>query len=217
MDLPLFPLNTVLFPGMPMPLHIFEPRYQRLINSVLASHQPFGIVLIRAGYEVGGPALPHPVGTTARITSVERLSGGRLNIDTVGHERFRVLHSRVEGDLVFAETEPYPLVEAEDDTDQRLADALRPWLTRYLEALAQVADGPFQPPALPSHPVALAYLAAVTAQAPPAEKQALLSAPTAAELLRLERALLRREIGLLRAFVARRAASQQQPGGFSPN
>jgi hypothetical protein len=62
----------------------------------------------------------------------------------------------------------------------------------------------------------LAYLAAVTAQAPPAEKQALLSAPTAAELLRLERALLRREIGLLRAFVARRAGTRLS-GGFSPN
>src|SRR4030067_2100194 len=90
-DLPLFPLNTVLFPGMPLPLHIFEERYKRLIRDCLETHQPFGVVLIRKGYEANGPlAEPHEIGCTARIVDIQPLSDGGINVITLGENRFRI-------------------------------------------------------------------------------------------------------------------------------
>ena len=84
-ELPLFPLNTVLFPGMPLPLHIFEDRYKQMINNCLEEKEPFGVVLIRNGKEALGPlAQPHSIGCTARIVEVQKLSDGRMNITSVG-------------------------------------------------------------------------------------------------------------------------------------
>ena len=89
--LALFPLNTVLFPGMPLPLHIFEERYKIMIGRCIDEDRPFGVVLIQSGTEVGNPAVPHVVGTTALIAAVKRLEDGRMNLIAVGQERFRSL------------------------------------------------------------------------------------------------------------------------------
>ena len=90
-ELPLFPLNTVLFPGMPINLHIFEPRYKLMIEQCIQNDEPFGVVLIHKGTEASGPlAEPHPIGCTAQITQVERLDDGRMNILAVGGERFQI-------------------------------------------------------------------------------------------------------------------------------
>ena len=91
MDLRLFPLNTVLFPGMRMPLHIFEERYRVMIRECIEEDAPFGVLLIKAGGEAGSGAVPHDVGTTARILQVEYLEDGRMNIFTMGQERFRIV------------------------------------------------------------------------------------------------------------------------------
>src|SRR2546428_795565 len=72
--LPLFPLHVVLFPGLPLPLHIFEPRYRLMVGRCLEASSAFGVVLIRAGREVGEPATPYSVGTTAPIVRHERLA-----------------------------------------------------------------------------------------------------------------------------------------------
>ena len=90
-ELPLFPLNLVLFPGMVQPLHIFEERYKAMIGDCVEREAPFGIALIREGQEVGDPAEPFRVGTTARITQVQRLDDGRMNILTRGERRFRLV------------------------------------------------------------------------------------------------------------------------------
>src|SRR3990172_3261195 len=90
--LPLFPLRTVLFPGMPLPLRIFEERYRLMIGRCLEQRAPFGVVLIRSGEEVGGPAEPYDVGTTARIVRVQRLEDGRMNLVALGERRFRIVH-----------------------------------------------------------------------------------------------------------------------------
>src|SRR5688572_13111983 len=86
-ELPLFPLNTVLFPGMPLRLHIFEERYKLMIERCYSSGAPFGGTLIRKGGEVGGGADPFLIGCTALITEIEPLNDGRMNIVAVGHER----------------------------------------------------------------------------------------------------------------------------------
>ena len=90
-ELPLFPLNLVLFPGMRLPLHIFEERYKTMIGECIDSNSPFGVLLIKEGAEAGGTAEPFRVGTTARITQNTQLDGGRLNILTIGEKRFQLI------------------------------------------------------------------------------------------------------------------------------
>src|SRR6476646_8248404 len=75
-EIPLFPLSTVLFPGGTLPLHIFEERYKLMISECMERQAPFEVALIKSGSEVGGPAEPHGVGTTARISRVQELEGG---------------------------------------------------------------------------------------------------------------------------------------------
>ncbi len=109
--IPLFPLGSVLFPGAALPLHIFEPRYKLMIAGCIEREQPFGVVLIRDGSEVGSSAVPHEVGTTASITRVEHLSDGRLNIIAIGQQRFRILsldHSQAHlaGEVRYLERAP---------------------------------------------------------------------------------------------------------------
>src|SRR5258708_12127045 len=80
-ELPLFPLsNTVLFPGMALPLHIFEERYKLMITECIRDSRPFAVVLIPSAHEVGPDATIHTVGTTAHISQVENLNDGRVNI-----------------------------------------------------------------------------------------------------------------------------------------
>ena len=117
MQVPLFPLNTVLFPGGPLPLRIFEPRYLDMVSACLKSDKPFGVLLIREGRE-SGPAATHSVGTLARITDWYQGSDGLLGITAVGETRFRLLASHRErnglnvGDVELLPDEgPMPLPE----------------------------------------------------------------------------------------------------------
>jgi len=89
---PLFPLNTVLFPGGPLPLRIFEARYVDMISSCLRNEAPFGVVLIREGAETG-PATTHDIGTLARIVDWYQGSDGLLGVTAIGEQRFRLLSS----------------------------------------------------------------------------------------------------------------------------
>ena len=91
--IPLFPLNTVLFPCATIPLQIFEPRYLTMIEDCLKTDSIFGIVLIKSGKEVGEESNPFTVGTTAKITSVKNISSDRLYITAVGEEKFEILET----------------------------------------------------------------------------------------------------------------------------
>src|SRR5712692_5143720 len=106
--LPLFPLSEVLFPGMMLPLHIFEPRYRLMIRRCVSEKIPFGVVLITKGQEVGPGAEFFPVGTTARITRVQRADDGRLYIASVGEQRFRVLQTFHDQPYLQGEVEVIP-------------------------------------------------------------------------------------------------------------
>lgn len=97
MQVPLFPLNTVLFPGGALPLRIFEPRYLGLVSQCLKSDMPFGVLLIRDGGETG-PATTHNVGTLARITDWYQGSDGLLGITAIGEQRFRLIASERQED-----------------------------------------------------------------------------------------------------------------------
>ena len=119
MELPLFPLNAVLFPGATLPLHVFEERYKLMIGHCLEKGEPFGVVLIRSGSEVGDPAQPFDIGTTARIVHVQRLAEGRLNIIARGGQRFRTLSLLPQRPYLVGQVE---LLQCQDDVGSALAD-----------------------------------------------------------------------------------------------
>jgi len=96
-QVPIFPLNTVLFPGGLLPLRVFEARYMDMAREALKQGTPFGVCLIREGQEVGAPAVPSPVGTLARILDCDMQQMGVLLLRTLGTERFRIRTSRVSG------------------------------------------------------------------------------------------------------------------------
>jgi len=111
--LPLFPLHTVLFPEATLALQIFEPRYREMIGRCLAHDEPFGVVLILDGEEVGGPAVPRKVGTEASIIASERSKDGQYDIVVEGRRRFRILsldrsRSYLRADVEFLEDPPGP-------------------------------------------------------------------------------------------------------------
>jgi Lon protease-like protein len=97
-ELPLFPLNTVLFPGGRLPLRIFEQRYMDMAKACLRERTPFGVCLIREGREVGAPAIPAAVGTLARIAAWDMPQLGVLQITALGEQRFRILERHVQPD-----------------------------------------------------------------------------------------------------------------------
>lgn len=113
-ELPLFPLNTVLFPGGALPLRVFEQRYMDMTKACLQNDTPFGVCLIREGGEVASaatpPAISHEVGCLARITDWDMQQLGVLNVRAVGVRRFRVLESRVEpSGLIVAKAQLLPV------------------------------------------------------------------------------------------------------------
>ncbi|MEP7246506.1 MAG: LON peptidase substrate-binding domain-containing protein [Gammaproteobacteria bacterium] len=98
-EIPLFPLNTVLFPGGPLPLRIFEPRYIDMVRYCMRESAAFGVVLIRAGAEAGGAVTSAAdVGTSARIVDFNQMPDGLLGITCVGERKFRVTSRRVQSD-----------------------------------------------------------------------------------------------------------------------
>jgi uncharacterized protein len=97
-DVPLFPLNTVLFPGGRLPLRIFEQRYMDMAKICLRDGSAFGVCLIREGREVGNPAIPADIGTIARIGAWDMPQLGMLHITARGEQRFRIVERRVQAD-----------------------------------------------------------------------------------------------------------------------
>lgn len=108
-EVPLFPLHTVLFPGGPLPLRIFEPRYLAMVAECLRGDSEFGVVLITQGGETGEAAASHDVGCLARIVDWDQGDDGLLTIRAIGTRRFRVRSRRVDpNQLVRAEVELLP-------------------------------------------------------------------------------------------------------------
>lgn len=97
MRVPLFPLRTVLYPGGPLPLRIFEPRYLDMVSKCIANDSPFGVLLIKSGTETG-PATTYDIGTLARIVDWYQGSDGLLGITAIGEQRFRLISSSREPD-----------------------------------------------------------------------------------------------------------------------
>lgn len=211
-DLPLFPLNTVLFPSLPLPLHIFEERYKLMIGSCVVTDNLFGVCLIREGVEVGGPAEPFEIGTVARISDVERLPDGRMNLMTFGVSRFRLAE--------VVQREPYLVGRVtilEPGTEPRteaLVEDVADRLLRYLRDVRGAARLPDRDQLL-ADVDRLSYLAAATLGLPARTRQAFLEMDSTADRLKQARDLLRREIENARLFG--RAIDGPSIGPFSRN
>ncbi len=130
-ELPMFPLSTVLFPHMVLPLHVFEPRYQALLEDVLAApEREFGVVLIARGQEVGGGDRRTDVGTVARVIRTEELDGGRALVIAIGTRRLQVER--------WLPDDPYPRAEVADRIDTHDHRAVRGVVTATVPRLRRV-------------------------------------------------------------------------------
>ena len=216
----LFPLGTVLFPGMVLPLHIFEDRYRQMVHELLDGPEPrrFGVIAIRKGRETGieGVSSLYEVGCTATLRQTEEHDDGRFDLITVGTQRFRLEsldESRpyLQGDVEFL---------PEDDGDSaaagRAASLVAATFRDYLEALAARGLAQITIPDLPEEPVLLSYLVAATMIVDLPDQQALLAEPDSLSRLAAERALLQRETTMLRTLTARPAPDLRY-APYSPN
>jgi len=198
LEIPLFPLNTVLFPKMVLPIPIFEERYKRMVRLCLEEGRPFGVCLIESGEEVGAPAIPYPVGTMAGIIAHQALEEGRMNIAVVGQERFRVLEILRKQPYIVAAAEFLPDPEGSGARMDSLTDEVRDLFRRYLTLLLLLTRGWTHDLENPIKPLDLAYhVAARMPTLPFQERQALLEQDLLEDLLRHEVVLLHREIGQL--------------------
>lgn len=126
-ELPLFPLNVVLFPGMPLPLHIFEEKYKEMVADCLRNARPFGVSLMAgAALPFGQASSPHRIGCTAEITQVQPLEEGRMFIMTVGRDRFRILSLDHNKPYLVGMVEDAPLDTEDEEWEMEGADALEP-------------------------------------------------------------------------------------------
>jgi Lon protease-like protein len=218
--LSLFPLSTVLYPGLILPLHIFEPRYRGLVQSLIeapeGSPREFGVVAIRDGHEVGPGSISgiealHPIGCAAALREVEPYEDGRYDITTVGTRRFRLLSVDTSGALLQAEVEDLDDVDGAGSEElAHLGQAVVRGFARYRAAL-QGAPEELDDLALSglededddlsvTDPSVLSYAVAAAMILETPDKQQLLAAADTATRLRDERRLLTRERGVIRVI-----------------
>lgn len=219
MQLPFFPLHTVVFPHLPLPIHVFEERYRAMAIDLTAEGSPFGgrfvVSMIVDGPEVGGDAATRPIGTICEVRSAERFPDGRWVLLAVGVGRGRL--------GTIDRTGPYAIVEIDPVDEplgdgaaamlapaQRALDAYMATVKRFVVRTASVGnesqetmdvaaslDEMLKPIQLPDDPVAASYAIGGLLQIELSRKQHLLELPDAATRLRVELDLLRRESSLL--------------------
>jgi uncharacterized protein len=202
--LPLFPLGTVLYPGLVLPLNIFEERYRQLVRDLLDGPEPrrFGIIAIRKGRETGvtGVSALYEVGCLAEVREVSELPDGRYELVTVGTQRFR-LH-RIQDGAPYLTGEVELLDEPAGDQAQLgfAVAVVQRGFREYLEVLAAEGPATISVPELPDEPILLSYLVAASIIIDLPDRQALLTQPDALQRLAAERALLAKETAILRSM-----------------
>lgn len=202
--LPLFPLGTVLLPGAMLPLHIFEPRYRQLTVDLVTGEVPgrqFGVVAVREGFTADddGAAGLHPVGCTALLRDVRKLPDGRYDVVTRGARRFRLLKLDAESRpyltgqvewLPDAELDPVP-----DETVASLTAAAREAHRRYCATAWKQGDWREPDADIPAGE--LPHILAADCLLPVEDRQRLLEETSPTQRLRMVRAMLAREAGML--------------------
>ncbi|HEY7985137.1 MAG TPA: LON peptidase substrate-binding domain-containing protein [Ktedonobacterales bacterium] len=195
-EVALFPLNLVLFPGMALPLNIFEPRYVAMVGRCLESGKPFGVMLERPE-SLFGLEVPYPVGTLARIVDHQRLPDGRYILLAHGTQRVRVL--RESRDQSYLRGLVTPLCDEDESPDMlaALAREARDAFVAYLGVVLTLVGSEERTIAVPQEPTDLSYTIGMCLTCEDAEKQKLLEMTYASERLQAEIALLRAETQVL--------------------
>ena len=218
--LPLFPLGTVLFPGMLLPLHIFEDRYKHLMRDLLDSPEPrrFGVIAIKRGRETGveGVSSLHEVGCTATLRESEENGDGGFEVVTVGTQRFRL--EALDDSLAYLKGEVEFLEEDAGDSAAagRAAQLVAAAFQAYLDVLTARGLAEVSVPELPEEPVLLSYLVAASMIIDLPDRQALLAEPDSISRLTAERAMLVREATMLQTLTARPAPDLRY-APYNPN
>lgn len=206
--LPLFPLGTVLTPGMRLSLHVFEPRYRQLVADLLNAEGPgtpeFGVVALRQGWEVGDLGDVYDVGTSARVTDVLPHADGRCDLAAIGERRF-VIESLDTSAKPYLVASVRWLAEPSGEIGAELVGSVRRSLAVHLRTLAALnADlgDSIGPPAPTIDSWALSYAVAQLPSLPLPDRQSLLGITDTAARLKAGRAVLRRETELMRQLRA---------------
>ncbi len=215
-DIPLFPLGTVLFPKQLLPLRIFEERYKLMINECLRDQTSFGVVLIKAGREVGGPVVPHEVGTTARIAQAQHLEEGRISLQAIGEQTFRLARITqqrpyMRGEIEFLDSRAGDEVELED-----VISSVKQQFSAHLDILSQMSERQRVDLNLDLDPESLSYLVASVLAIENPEKQQLLEIERTDLRLQRELGILGRENSTLQTFLYLKKRGQEQPSDENP-
>ncbi|QIK66873.1 LON peptidase substrate-binding domain-containing protein [Nocardioides sp. HDW12B] len=221
-QLPIFPLGMVAFPGMTVPLHIFEERYRAMVRHLLTIDDParrrFGIVAIREGYETGGHEARsmYRIGCVVQLGTVSQYDDGRFDLAAVGQERMRVMGTDASGPFLVADVEVMPEeTRPSVDTAREAAHALATFAD-YRDLVSELRGDDVMTGSLPRDPELLSYVLASTCSLTLRERQQLLESPTTHERLGLLRRLMRREIGAMNAIPSL-PATEVARSGWSPN
>ena len=217
--LPMFPLNTVLFPGVSVPLHVFEDRYRALVHHLLRVEDPtervFGSVAIREGYEVGdhGAQSLFRIGCRVQLAEVESNSDGTFDIVAVGLDRIQLERLDTTGNFPVGHVVDSP--EDESTVPDHVLERARATFTAYRAALAEIRSDPYAG-SLPKDPTYLSWTLAACAPLPMPERQALLEAEDAGTRLILVTDLLRQELKAMNV-IASLPATEVARTRWSPN
>lgn len=193
-EVPLFPLNLVLFPGMALPLHIFEARYRQMVADCLADRAPFGVTLAlpESAHEREASA---PVGTLARIADYEELPDGRYNLLALGTRRFAIVEQRRERSYLTGLVRPLQDLDGEPETE--CVQSARTALSAYLRLVLKLVGSERRQIEVPTEPEELSYLIGICLTCDDCEKQRLLEVTSVEERLRRGAMLLRKETEVL--------------------
>ncbi len=215
----MFPLNSVVFPGLSVPLVVFEDRYRALVHHLLRIENPaerfFGTVAIREGYEVGdhGTQSMFRVGCRMSLTEVEAQPDGTFHVVGVGVDRIQLDGLETSGPFPLGRVSERP--EATPQVSEEVLETARATFTAYRQALARISGDPYEG-SLPRDPSYLSWTLAASAPLPMAERQSLLEAEDAGERLGLVTRLLRSELRAMNVIASLPAADVARTR-WSPN
>ena len=217
-QLPLFPLHTVFFPRMLVPLLVFEERYKQMMEECQADESDFGIAFIRSGAEVGGPAEPYEIGTTARIMRLVDMEDGRKHVIVRGTTRFVIRDTDHSRPYLVGRVEDFPLEAG--SVDYQLMGHVEIAFYRYLQLLKQVQGMTISISNLPDDQEGIAWMIAWGLQIDSRRRQELLSMGSLQDLLLHEQRILADEnriLAILNSDEVERTRPSKSMGSISLN
>lgn len=215
-NVPVFPLNVVLFPNLPLPLEIFEPRYLEMLEDLRHGDNRFCVSRIVDGVEVGGPAEPAPVGCLAEIVQSEPMPGQRYYVLAVGIERVRILNlDRISKPYLMGALEIIP--DEDGEVDSKTVTRARSLFVEYLECMMKLSGREEQAMPMPTDADMLSYIVGAALQLEPDVRQSLLEQPGSADRLQAEIEFMQVEVPILRSMLSTTEPPSAGYGEFSAN